>query len=107
VSRPNELIGDMHSFPWPRPTDCLVDVDQDIDCITSGRTALSVLRAIPLFMGRECAACHLEFPGRWAWTMVWCPRDRRYLCQRCYKDVCKPVHVEQPALSKAYRIAGM
>ena len=82
-------------------------MDQDIDCITSGRTALSVLRAIPLFVGRECAACHLEFRGRWAWTMVWCPRDRRYLCQRCYKDVCKPVHGEKPALSKAYRMVGI
>ncbi len=58
-------------------------------------------------MGRECAACHLEFRGRWAWTMVWCPGDRRYLCQRCYKDVCKPVHGEKPALSKAYRMAGI
>jgi len=40
ASRSIESIGDMPSFLGLRPCNCWVDVDQDIDCITSGRTAL-------------------------------------------------------------------
>jgi hypothetical protein len=37
--------------------------------------------------------------------MVWCQFDHCYYCGRCYREACKPVHGDSPAVRSLVRIA--
>src|SRR5574337_312416 len=39
-----------------------------------------------------CARCCVEFPGRYAFQMLWCTVDRFYVCHQCWRTGCGEGH---------------
>src|SRR6267143_533622 len=43
-------------------------------------------------MGRVCSRCHIGFPGRDGFLLLWCTTDRFYVCRRCWEEGCHYGH---------------